>query len=411
MKWVIYLTGITVCLSAGYWAGSEKATNDTPPIINRTLPTTHKDRRATIKQTTSTTLLRPTTAYPDTIKPSNTLTDTPLIEIFSFHLMMNNYEDAAAILYDMDRESIEHNNLRKHYVTDILTKLSEPQKNSANISNSLAAYLANFYDDTNVLLLQASYYVSLSEYFEAINTLQQANNYAYSPEQKNNILQMYTKTIQHIDTQLSQREEWGRLTDIYRHAEYADLLLEADTFRLAELYLLQGKIYLAEEYLSTLSDKVEWLDKISALLPKQEKTEKTEKTEKNNTTSVSLKKTANQFVIATQLSGHSTHLLIDTGASLTTISKDYYESIRRSSKFVYLQKQIFLTANGKANGEIYTVDSMEIGGHTLRNIEIAVLDFPTSKHNSGLLGMNALQHFKFEIDQKNSLLILERNPQ
>jgi len=102
------------------------------------------------------------------------------------------------------------------------------------------------------------------------------------------------------------------------------------------------------------------------------------------------------------------HLPIDTGASPTTINKNHYQEIRQSSKFSYLQKQTFLTANGKTNGEIYTVDSMVIGGRTLKNLRIAVLDFPTSEYNSGLLGMNVLQRFKFEIDQQNVQFILEK---
>jgi clan AA aspartic protease (TIGR02281 family) len=127
-----------------------------------------------------------------------------------------------------------------------------------------------------------------------------------------------------------------------------------------------------------------------------------------NKTSISLQKIADQFIITTELSGNDTNLLIDTGASVTTVSKEYFKSIQRRSHFSYQQKQTFLTANGETTGEIYTVDTFQIGEHRLKDIEIAVIDFPTSQHSSGLLGMNVLRNFKFEIDQVNASLTLEK---
>ncbi|MFT7388868.1 MAG: clan AA aspartic protease (TIGR02281 family) [Candidatus Endobugula sp.] len=403
MKWITYLICITVCLVAGYWLGAERSIYGAPSTASSTLPPTPENEPIPTIASTKSTLPRPTTT--EAIKPLRSPTGRSLTGTFLFHLTMRNYDEAASILYDTGKGSTEHTSMKEGYTTHILSLLKEPHKYSADISNALTAYLANFYDDTEVLLLQASYHVSLSEYGKAINALQQAKSYAYNTEQANNIIQMYNEVILYIDIQLSQEKEWRRLTDIYLHAEHADLLQEADIFRLAELYLLQDETYLAEGYLALLSEKTEWLDKISALSPKQ-----TETSDINNKT-ISLKKIANQFIITTQLSGHTTHLLIDTGASLTTITKDYYEKIRRSSKFSYVQEQVFLTANGKTIGEIYKVDSMGIGSYRLENIEIAVLDFPASEHSSGLLGMNILQHFKFEIDQKKSQLILQKTSQ
>jgi len=405
MKWFIYLTSIAACLGAGYWLGTENNNAYERPSSNIPLSYTPANTPA---ETPAMTAVTPASkrASPKTKISIETLKSPAgqtIPDQFLLYLSLNQYHEAVSTLYNTESVSTDYRVLKEFYIRHVLDLLQNPKVNKVNLDNAIKTYLASFYDDTDMLLLQASYYMALLFYSDAINTLQLANSYTYNPEQTNMIIQTYNNMIKTIDILLSQRGEWARLTDIYRHAESAGLLQDADRFRLAEIYLLKDERYFAEEYLSALANNPKWKTKVAALLPTATKTEALQKHV------VPLKKIADQFIISAQLSGNDTNLLIDTGASITTLSKKYFESIERRSQFSYQHKQTFLTANGQVSGEVYTVDTFQIGQYLLNNIQIAVIDFPTSRHSSGLLGMNVLRGFEFEIDQKKALLHFKKN--
>jgi clan AA aspartic protease (TIGR02281 family) len=296
--------------------------------------------------------------------------------------------------------------LKELYITHIQQLLNQPQKNSAQINNAIQAYLSDFYDDTEILLLLAGQYAYTNNFYDMLNTMQLSTNYAYTATQKGIIDKAYSELILYTDTLLSEQQQWQALISVYLHSENTGLLREQDTLRLVELYIAQDNTYLAFDYAEKLENKPQWKKQLADLLPK---TQVKEVGEDLAQAAINLQKVADQFIIVIQISGNDTTLLIDTGASITTLSKAYFESIQRRSQFTFRQKQTFLTANGETTGEIYTVDEFQIGQYLLPNVDIAVIDFPTSPHSSGLLGMNVLRDFKFEIDQKNALLTLEKN--
>ena len=57
-------------------------------------------------------------------------------------------------------------------------------------------------------------------------------------------------------------------------------------------------------------------------------------------------------------------------------------------------------------GEIYRVDSIQLGEIKIPDLEIAVLDFELSGGLDGLLGMNVLRNYRVEIDQDKDLLYM-----
>jgi predicted aspartyl protease len=57
-------------------------------------------------------------------------------------------------------------------------------------------------------------------------------------------------------------------------------------------------------------------------------------------------------------------------------------------------------------GEIYHADSIQLGEIKIPDLEIAVLDFEPSDGLDGLLGMNVLRNYRFEIDQDKEVLYL-----
>ena len=59
-------------------------------------------------------------------------------------------------------------------------------------------------------------------------------------------------------------------------------------------------------------------------------------------------------------------------------------------------------------GTVYSFPEVSLGAYLMKNIQIAVLDFDTNREIDGLLGMNVLGQFRFQIDQENTRLILSR---
>ncbi|MBE0456667.1 TIGR02281 family clan AA aspartic protease [Pseudoalteromonas sp. KG3] len=99
----------------------------------------------------------------------------------------------------------------------------------------------------------------------------------------------------------------------------------------------------------------------------------------------------------------NTQLMIDTGASFTVLPKQLLESLYPQPK--YINNMSVNTANGQVNAEHYRVDTIKIGQQILHDFDILVIN---NHSGYGLLGMNFLQHFKFNINQLDNQLELEK---
>ena len=124
---------------------------------------------------------------------------------------------------------------------------------------------------------------------------------------------------------------------------------------------------------------------------------------------IELQKVGNQFLAnATINREDSISLLIDTGASLTTLSRASFDSLISYGDAVEQDRRRFRTAGGVTTGTVYTVSEFRLGPYLLNDTQIAVLDFTMKPGVDGLLGMNVLGQFRFQIDQENARLLLNR---
>ncbi|MBT8149560.1 MAG: retroviral-like aspartic protease family protein [Gammaproteobacteria bacterium] len=102
-------------------------------------------------------------------------------------------------------------------------------------------------------------------------------------------------------------------------------------------------------------------------------------------------------------------LMIDTGASLTVISPAVLRQLGVSPAPTFVRNASINTAGGKVNAAVYRVESFSIGDYSVPNMEFVLLDIDDGNNGHGLLGMNFLRNFAFQIDQKNNLLLLSAN--
>lgn len=114
--------------------------------------------------------------------------------------------------------------------------------------------------------------------------------------------------------------------------------------------------------------------------------------------------------IYTSINGISTTFMLDTGASISTISESYLnkhirsEFINRSSNFI--RKGIYYIANGESVvAEVWQLPSMRLGSKTIYNIEVAVM--PGIDDNGFLLGMSTINKLgNPKIDLSNNKIII-----
>jgi clan AA aspartic protease (TIGR02281 family) len=94
------------------------------------------------------------------------------------------------------------------------------------------------------------------------------------------------------------------------------------------------------------------------------------------------------FFVPGSVGGYPVSFIVDTGASITSISKQAASvaGIREC------QSRRFNTANGDVVGCVATAPSITFGGFRLSNVEVAVMPNMTG----ALLGMNVLSQFKME---------------
>jgi len=173
MRWIFFVTLIALCVGAGYWLGSS-SNNTTPHIRQETAISSHakvateqnnvEDNRRRKRETTQ--------------ESASSITELPPPQSgTSFSQLLQNglFDKAVNILYATNNPN-DYSILKKTYIDYVVELLNTPDYNTNDAYLALDSYLATFYDDTEMLILQSQHQVLLEEYYEALITLQQANS-------------------------------------------------------------------------------------------------------------------------------------------------------------------------------------------------------------------------------------------
>jgi clan AA aspartic protease (TIGR02281 family) len=106
------------------------------------------------------------------------------------------------------------------------------------------------------------------------------------------------------------------------------------------------------------------------------------------------------------------NLLMDTGASMIMLTRDTAErlGIKTDSGSAKDIIQLQVADGRKVNGKIVVLDSVNVQGVEVKNVEAAVLfeDIGDTSFKDGLLGMSFLNRFNFKVDYKSGKLTLEK---
>ena len=269
-------------------------------------------------------------------------------------------------------------------------------------------WLEAYYADIEVLLLLADNQRFCGSPEEAARTLQIANAYAVNPGQLESVAAAVARLVVATDKYLTQQQGWIELLGFYELLEAIDLATNTSQLRRASLYEKIGEMQHSRELLLQLRENddrmnVEWTAALNLQLANSAEQPFAKDRPQHE---IPLTPRGNHYLVSAAINGNSQlALVIDTGASITTLSKESFSKIDNTG-VRYLGKKLFNTPNGMTQGEMYRVDSIQLGEIEILDLEIAVLDFEPSDGLDGLLGMNVLRNYRFEIDQDKEILYM-----
>jgi len=124
---------------------------------------------------------------------------------------------------------------------------------------------------------------------------------------------------------------------------------------------------------------------------------------------IPLKKNRGGWIISVELNGlYSANLILDTGATVTSLSENlaFDMGLTADPRYPPISAE---TANGTTTAWLTHVQTIRSGEAELNNLQVAILDFSnlSQRNVSGLLGLNFLNHFEWQLDQEHESLILK----
>ena len=318
-----------------------------------------------------------------------------------FEVALSYYEQALSL---DDAYQLALKPILEHYLMFCLEQCS-----NGVFVEVVNVWLGTYYQDTQVLLLLAEHQRLQHQPEEAASTLQLAATYAYQTEHEDAVNAAVLRLVQVTDDALSRQESWVELLGFYEYLETIDLGTREFLLREAILYRVLGETQRSQKLLLTLQQRDNKSNTVWTATLNQELSRISPQLEKPDRLghAVAVTKRGDHFLVEVTLNRMSTvKLLIDTGASLTTLSHSSFADLPQAN-FNYLGSRMFNTAGGLTRGDIYRASSIELGEMQLNDIDIAVIDYPSASNVDGLLGMNVLRNYRFEIDQDDKLLHLQ----
>ena len=100
-------------------------------------------------------------------------------------------------------------------------------------------------------------------------------------------------------------------------------------------------------------------------------------------------------------------LLVDTGASLTTLAVDF-TSFSGLIQTPVIRSEPVITAQSMVTSSIINLATLQVGGHIVENVETAIMPLPPQLRVQGLLGASFLNHFRVTLEYDSGVIVLRR---
>ncbi|MDP5130676.1 MAG: retroviral-like aspartic protease family protein [Paraglaciecola sp.] len=278
----------------------------------------------------------------------------------------------------------------------------------------LRDYLQQYPLDMDFLLLEADLIVQTNLTSDAIAHFYSLKKQPMSDEQNQLIDERIRTLSEQTILQLQKAHSWDTL------AIFVEPLLQLEPenrlylLALAEAYAQQQQINLMENILAALdyndpnAMRIRQLTFIAHDNGQANKNDEIPEidTDIPSSSAIELMQLGDQYVVNAHLSGNQVALLVDTGASITSISQDYFQGLSHRFKVNYVGRFNVNTAAGRVSAPMYQFAELRLNHVSVSNISVMVIPMETTANINGLLGMNFLREFDFKIDQRQARLLL-----
>jgi clan AA aspartic protease (TIGR02281 family) len=278
----------------------------------------------------------------------------------------------------------------------------------------LQGFLLASYRDADARLLLAEVYYGQQDYQAAIEQLYKARGDAFRPEMLTRITRRIRLVVNAQAEQFRKSEDTGALLDLFQNLtqqepDYAAYFVELAIAQLAlddreaarrSLELVMYDAGVGEQAQAMLLT----LQQAATVMP-----DPNSSAVATEVAGIPLTRRGQHFLVDVHPGDDGRlRLLIDTGASMTIVTPAALQQQGVAYRDTG-RTRVFNTANGPVRASIYVIEMLSVGDWYIRDLEVGVLELGGQADMDGLLGMNFLSHFRFFIDQNESLLRLSLN--
>ncbi len=266
----------------------------------------------------------------------------------------------------------------------------------------LNSYLAFFYKDVSALALAASAQHGLNRHGEEVELLLQAHQQAHRGNDRQVLRRRLQQAVSEQGRWLERKGRPAAAISFYKTLVERDPIEPSYRIALARLYLNKRDPRQALDHLESL-DKVYAGDQQNSIVKMRERARRMLNQDQAQRTSVPLLTRGHGSAVRALINGtHTVTLLIDTGATLVALRPDVAQRIGLPTTH---NNVLFHTANGSVRASIVRIRELKVGAHAVNELSAGVLPISNAQYD-GLLGMNYLSQFRFQIDQQRRVLLL-----
>ena len=268
------------------------------------------------------------------------------------------------------------------------------------VNQFIEQFLIRFSYDVDVLTIKADSLAGQNKPEQAIEQYLELHSLSFDTTQE----EFFTARIRHIAneyiTQLIEQKAWQQLVS------FSEQVLVQDN-QFPPYLLAQGKGLIALHDLDYAQDIIEPITDISFYRQQAEDLLNEIDKARLHQTAVVLEPIGEHYLVNGRINRSSpVQLMIDTGASLSVLTKDMFDQIADWANPIFERDSLINTAGGTINAPIYRFERFQINEFVVNDMSFVVIDMDNFDNYHGLLGMNFLKQFKFEIDQQENLLVL-----
>ena len=328
-------------------------------------------------------------------------------------IIAGQYQQAIGLINDnYAQASVEDLESFKQRVFDHGQALRNEDKLGSAIA-LFESYAQNF-DDADAWSHLGSLAAAGKDWEKAVDALLKSSAQEYQPLAYQESLRALVRASSYLRARLEQQNDQLGILNLYKrlydqHPNYPRFQLE-----LAQSYLRLGETDMARPLLELLRSDLELgslaSEKLLKLNASESNTEGRRATgsRPTDTTAIAvpLNKMGSSFILGVDLNSRRYELLLDTGASITSLST---ELIRKLGLQTTGQTVSLNTANGRRTAQLYRVNTIKLGPFQIDNLIVAEIEFGGNQRIQGLVGTDLLNllsdQYGYVIDAQKSALI------